>query len=378
LAAATGYTLNMPSGQTVAFNGQLHNGPYTRSNLGRGNGLQSGWHFLGNPYPSPISWTRAFAGEAGNANTGAQGLDNAVYVYQSSGQYGGGYASFVNGISVNGGTDEIALGRGFFVRTSAPGTAGRLALTNAARLTTYANPNLQRGTADTRPLVRLALAGAAGPTDEAVVYLENGATTGFDSAFDAYKITAGSRSLAFEVGGELLAVNALPLLGTAPAVLPLQVLVSQTGAYTIEARELLNLPQGTVAQLRDTQTGSLIALHPQTRYSFTATSTSLTGRFFLLLNPAQALASTPGSVLADVTLYPNPAHDRLWISRTSATAGQVLHLTLLNSLGQVVRQQTVSAASGNPAISLAGLARGIYTVQVRSAAGTVARRLAIE
>lgn len=376
LADATGYTLNMPAGETLVFTGLLHNGPYSQSFMPRGPWLQSGWYFLGNPFPAPISWTRTFAGDG--SGTAAVGLDNAVYTYQSSGHYAGGYASFVNNVGVNGGTDEIALGRGFFVRTTAVGTPGYLAFTQAARLTTYANPNLQRGTGEARPLVRLALLGSSGPTDEAVAYLETGATPGFDSAFDAYKIAAGANVLGFEVGAELLGANALPPLGAAPVVLPLRIITAQAGPYTLEVRQLINFGAGTTVQLRDTQTGTLTTLHAQTRYTFTMGAQPQRGRFFLLLNPAGALATAATSLEAQVLVYPSPAHDRLWLSRPANLAAQPLTITLLNTLGQVVRRQMVPATASDASLSLAGLARGIYTVRVMSAAGSVSRRVAVE
>jgi hypothetical protein len=363
-----GYTLNMPAGETFSFTGTLHNGPYTRSNLARGTGQQSGWHFLGNPYPSPISWTQAFAG--------ATGLDNAVYVYQSSGQYAGAYASFVNGVSINGGSDEIALGRGFFVRTSAAGTPGRLALTNAARLGSYANPNFQRPAADPRPLLRLALTASTGPADEAVVYVENNATTGFDARYDAFKIMAGQRSLGLALGSDLLAVQALPPLSGTPVVLPLRVLVEGAGTFTIEARELRNFPAGTQLLLHDTETGSLTPLTAQTRYRFTAPAQEQGGRFFLrLYRPTASLAA---QALSEAIVYPNPAHDRLWLARPAALAGLAATLTLRNSLGQVVRQQAVAATTADASVSLAGLARGVYTLQVQSTAGSLSRRVVVE
>ena len=370
LDAATGYTLNMPAGETFAWRGTLHNGPFARAGLGRGTGAQAGWHFLGNPYPAPIRWSLAFAG--------ATGLDDAVYTFQASGQYAGGYASFVNGVGLNGGTDELALGRGFFVRTSTAGTAGSLTFTNAARLGSYANPGFQRGTAETRPLLRLALQGPAGPADEAVAYLEAGATPGFDRTRDAYKIAAGPCSLGFEAGADLLGISALPPLGVAPVVLPLRVVTTQAGTYSLAVGALLNLPAGTTVQLRDALTGTLTALAPRTRYVFTAPATAPAGRFFVLINPAPRPAAPAASALAAISLYPNPAHDQLWLSRPAVLAEQSLSISLLNALGQVVRQQTAVSETADVPLSVKGLLPGIYTVRIRSAVGSFSRRVAVQ
>ncbi|MEJ7661041.1 MAG: hypothetical protein WKG07_16205 [Hymenobacter sp.] len=44
-------------------------------------------------------------------------LDDAIYVFQSTGQYAGQYRSFVNGV----GNSVLASMQGFFTRVSAPG-----------------------------------------------------------------------------------------------------------------------------------------------------------------------------------------------------------------------------------------------------------------
>ena len=76
--------------------------------------------FFGNPYPSPIDFSQT----AGVARTN---VDNAVYVFQSTGQYTGMYRTYVNGV---GGDPLVASMQGFFGRVSTPGT-GSLALNGA-------------------------------------------------------------------------------------------------------------------------------------------------------------------------------------------------------------------------------------------------------
>jgi hypothetical protein len=371
MTAGAGYTVNMPGNQLIDFVGTLGNGTITRSGLGRGTGPQAGWHLLGNPYPSPISWTSLFASTTG--------LDNAVYAFKSSGQYTGSYAGFVNGIGVNGGSAILPLGQAFFVRTSLPGSPGSVTFSNAARLTTYTSPLLQRGTNDTRPLLRLDLSTANGTTDQAVIYFEQGASAAFDRAFDAYRLGNDNPvQLGILAGSEELSINGLPVLGATAVTVPLVFHVAQSGSYTLAANQLLNLPQGWTATLCDAVTGARINLRQQPTYACTLTRNQNPTRFTVLLTPTEALATTPANISAQVTLYPNPAHERVTISLPATS--QVVAVSLLNGLGQEVRRQQVAAgrAGLNADLSLAGLAKGVYTLRISLPEGVVAKRLVVE
>jgi hypothetical protein len=80
-----------------------------------------------------------------------------------------------------------------------------------------------------------------------------------------------------------------------------------------------------------------------------------------------------------VALYPNPAHGSVSLSLPAVLGTQAVAVSLLNALGQTVLHQTlpVSADLLRP-LSLRGLAPGIYTVRLQTAAGTVSKRLTID
>ncbi|UOQ99937.1 T9SS type A sorting domain-containing protein [Hymenobacter sp. 5317J-9] len=365
-----GYTVNLAAGQTIDFVGTLGNGAVAIGALGRGVSAQAGWHLLGNPYPAPINWTQAFAG--------ASGLDNAVHVYKSSGQYAGTYASYVNGVGTNGGTNVIGLGQGFFVRASTPGATASLNLSNAARLSTYTSAAPQRGTAETRLLLQLSLSGA-GATDQAAVYFETGATAGFDAAFDAPKLTAGHRvQLALDDVTGPLAISGRPLLGNAPLTVPLAVRVAQAGTYTLRADELLNLPVGATVQLRDALTGTVTPLTPQVTYTFTADASLAGPRFSLIFQATRALATAPGQLSAQVVVFPNPAHQQLWLAVPGSS--QAVSVRLVNALGQLVLRQELPVAhgAGAQALAVGHAAPGVYTLHVALPEGVVTKRVVIE
>ena len=372
LVPGQGYTVNIPASQTVNFVGLLNNGDVPRTGLTRGGQTESGWQLLGNPYPSPISWTKTF----GN---GATGLFNEVHVVKSTGQYAGGYASYVNGVGVNGGIDEIAAMQGFFVRVAAAGVPGALTFRNSGRLTTYANPAFQRGSGSA-PLVRLALANNTGRTDEAVVYFDAAATTGFDAALDAHKLNlAGSTmALATEAAGAVvLSIDARPTIGTADVLVPLRVQAA-AGRYTISATELLRLPAGVRAFLRDALTGTATDLVQQSSYPFAVTAgASASGRFSLLLTTQGVLATAPAAISQQVNVFPNPTRGVVSVGLPAALARQATEATLVNALGQTVLRATLPAG---PVLTLAlpGVAQGVYTLRLVTSEGTVNKRLIVE
>lgn len=364
-----GYTVNMTAGQTVDFVGRLGNGTVTIGGLGRGTQAEAGWHLLGNPYPAPIDWNQAFASSTG--------LLNAVHVYKSSGRYTGFYASYVNNVGANGGSNIIPSGQAFFVRTSAAGTSGSLNLSNASRLTTYDAGTMQRTTADTRPLLHLSLNGP-GVSDQVAVYFEAGATAAFDAGFDAPKLSAGHNVLlGLSTPTGPLAINGLAPLAGAPVTVPLLVRVARPDTYTLRTDDLLNLPPGTTVQLRDALTGTLTPLAPLSTYSFTADA-SLTGpRFELIFTPGR-ITATAAALSAQVSVYPNPARQQLYLSLPADQ--QPAEVVLLNALGQQVLQRQLPASRGTVAqvLPLGQLARGVYTLRVALKAGTVTKRVVVE
>ncbi|RTQ52240.1 T9SS type A sorting domain-containing protein [Hymenobacter gummosus] len=371
MVAGLGYTVNLAAGQTVDFVGTLGNGSLTMSNLGRGPQAEAGWHLLGNPYPAPLDWTTLFASSSG--------LTNAVYVYKSSGQYTGRYASFVNGVGANGGTSTIPLGQAFFVRTLA-GQTGGVTFSNAARVTSYQNPAVQRGQ-ETRPLIALELQAPTGQRDEAVVYAETGATAGFDAAFDALKITAGGLPLLSLPAGNAdeLAISGLPALGSTAQVIPLTVRVAAAGTYSLTAARLLNLPAGCRVSLLDAQTGTSTPLTAQAAYSFSAAAGAQPGRFSLVIDPARPTATT-GALAQQVSLYPNPAHGQLWLTLPAAYAQRPVQVKMLNALGQTVLTQTLPAGrAAAAALNLpATLTKGVYSVRIQLPEAVVDKRVVIE
>ena len=372
-----GYTVNAPNTALIDFVGTLNNGTVSSGTLSRGSDAAAGWQLLGNPYPSPLDWSTVTAGQR-------PGMDAAIYVFESAGQYGGSYRANVNGVGGNGNSPQplVVSSQGYFARVTAPNGTGSVNLDNSNRVTTFGpQPSFGRSTADARPQLRLELLGN-GLADRAHVYFQTGATTGVDSEFDAVKLpNPTGLNLASVTSTENLAINGLPALATATVLVPLRVAVPLAGSYSLNAGDLANLA-GTTVTLIDAQTNTRTVLAAGTTYTFSLTSTTAPGRFSVEFRPTGALATTPAQALAAQTqLFPNPASASFRVQLPVLSAKATVQATLLNALGQTVLRRSLSAAAGqaiDAEFDVRALAAGVYTLRLDVNSTPVTRKVVVE
>ncbi|MDO7848988.1 FG-GAP-like repeat-containing protein [Hymenobacter sp. M29] len=380
LEVGRGYVVQIGAAQLVDFTGQPNTGPYTlaldRNAAATPGATEAGWQLLGNPYPAPIDFRLVDAADRAN-------LDASVYVIESSGPYTGAYRAFVNGV---GSSPLVGSGQSFFVRVSDGQTAGSFTFRNNQRLTTFATQApVYRTTADARSLVQLALRGATGAADDFFAYAETGATPAYDIAFDAVKLanSTGLNLSSAATTGERLAIDGRAAF-TAATVLSLNVGVPAAGTYSFAAAQLNNLPAGLDALLTDAATGQTVNLRTQPSYSFSVSTAQanavLTSRFTLRFAASSPLATASALTAAEVTLYPNPAHDRFSVLVPAVAGATQVQGTLLNALGQTVRTQLGAATAQGTRLSFgtSGLAAGVYTLRLRVGTATLAKRVVIQ
>ena len=371
LAVGWGYAVNIGAGEVVTFRGPLNNGPLALALTStRPNYPDGGWQLLGNPYPAPLDYSLVDPADRA-------GLEDAIYVYRSTGPYAGQYRSYLNGI----GNPVLPVGQAYFARVVEGQSTATMTFRNSQRLATPASTPLQRAPAETRPLLQLVLQGAGSPlADEATVYFEPGATSGLDPHYDAEKLpNPNGLNLATSQGGRQLSIEGQAPLGPAERVLPLAVGVPAAGTYTLRASQLLNLA-GVPVYLRDVQLGTLTDLRQQPTYQFAVANAAalLTGRFELLFSPQQALATVPATLAQQVAAYPNPAKNQVAIELPLALRQQPVAVALVDALGRVVRQQVLPASPAPCLLPLAGVAPGIYSLRLATELGPVVQKLVIE
>ncbi|MDO3417327.1 ice-binding family protein [Hymenobacter sp. BT770] len=383
LAVGQGYIANLSASQLVDFVGELTNGNQTlslsRNAAATANAADAGWQLVGNPYPAPLDYSLVAASDR-------TGLDAAIYVYASDGPYTGQYRAYLPPAGNNPGIGNSVLpvAQGFFAHVSSGQATASLTFRNSQRLTTPNSTALQRSTAETRPMVQLELRAGNGTADMLYAYAEASATAAFDTQFDALKLpnTSGLNLASVAATSESLAIDARPVF-TAATVLPLTVGVPTAGTYKLAAA-LDNLPASLDAMLTDAATGQTVNLRLQPAYSFSVTSAqaaaSMTGRFTLHFAARSVLANAQALTAAEVTLYPNPAHNAFTVLVPAMAGATQVHADLLNTLGQVVRRQNaaLAATGARLAVDASGLAAGVYTLRLQVGATTLAKRVVIQ
>lgn len=133
--------------------------------------VSDGWNLVGNPYASALDWN--------DTTITRVNMDNAFYIWNAE---SGVYASYVDGIGSNGGTNVIASGQSFYVRSNDVNPV--LTVTESSK-TTGTDPFLK--TTSGTSYFSMKIENSAG-TDEAVIRPRAGATENFDAEFDAHKM----------------------------------------------------------------------------------------------------------------------------------------------------------------------------------------------
>ncbi|MBF9221550.1 T9SS type A sorting domain-containing protein [Hymenobacter ruricola] len=100
----------------------------------------------------------------------------------------------------------------------------------------------------------------------------------------------------------------------------------------------------------------------------------------LVLLAAPKVRAQASEPLADLHLYPNPAHIRATVEVPAVPGATQATVTLLNAQGTAVFEQPVSLpeTGGTAEIPLLGRAPGLYRVQVQVGEVRTARTLKVE
>jgi len=238
-----GYWTKFSNDKTISFNDTLNTGIFTYTDFyriapyGYGN---MGWNFLGNPYPSAISWDSVI-----NINGGTQDfkaitkLNNALHVINDNGNYD----SYVYFVGTNGFKGIVPPHKAFWTQVShdyydsnnplLPVSGANLNLDNSVRVHENLVP-VSKSTLD--GIIRLNIERNQGK-DEAILRLVPNATFNFDPAFDAYKFISES-SHAPQIymatnAQDKMAINSLPDNPNLPVSIPLGIVSAANQLHTL-------------------------------------------------------------------------------------------------------------------------------------------------
>ncbi|MFN8316978.1 MAG: hypothetical protein U0T32_11085 [Chitinophagales bacterium] len=276
-----------------------------------------GWNLIGNPYPSPVSWSSLKALNAGKT-------DGSYYVYKTTGEYTGNWGSHNGVTGVNGATNEIASMQGFYVKAASSTT---FAANNASRVANETTAFFK--TDDVQPdEIRLLLSNNVN-SDEVVTYTDPNATSNYDSGLDALKMSGGSTVyMSVKQGGQEMAINVIDVVN-AQTELPLVLWARDTGAYTFSATEL-NLTT-LIAYLKDATTNTLTDLRTNTPTLQLNGGQTYDGRYSIVFEDVKNTTGIVNTKESNIQIY--AVEGNVIVQRSSNSNANI---TITNMLGQTV------------------------------------------
>jgi hypothetical protein len=310
-----GYNSAYNENVTKTFTGELNTGDFTFNEsstpaITYTSGQGEGWNLIGNPYPSAFDWD-----ECSKTN-----IDASVYSYAGeAGQYKS-WNGTVGGLT--GGI--IPPGNGFFIKVS---SGASLTIPNSSRVHTATN--FYKETTYVKDLLKLKVEGN-GYTDETYILFNEYATTGFDKAYDAYKIFGIEEApqLYTKTNDSQLSINVLPY-ATEEITIPLNLVVGTEKEYKISVTE--NSFWETVSiSLKDLQSGQTYNLRTQTEVILNHSPDNSPERFLLYINGATSIEEILNE---DNNIEIYSYADRIFIQ--TKTEGD-LQISVYNLLGQTL------------------------------------------
>ena len=251
-----GYLVAYYTASTKQFTGSLHRQDVYLNNLQIHSGTNAGWHLLGNPFQSALTW--------GTADWMLTRIVTTAKIWKES------TASYVD-IAPGG---IIPAMNGFMVQVS-NGT-GIINIPKAARVH---NTTTAWYKSSGYPTLLLVANDPTGHTaQESIVNFIPEATAGFDPAFDSHFFAGYAPQFYSVAGDEHLSTNALPEAGGTVSI-PLNFIKNGGVIFSIEAQTISGIT-GPIL-LNDLKTGASQDLTVNPVYNFTSEPNDSPARFLV-------------------------------------------------------------------------------------------------
>jgi PKD repeat protein len=314
LVPGRGYFEYMPAGAaTLITRGTINSGSINLNPQYTANGSGAGWNLLGNPYPATISWD--------SPSWTKTNMNNAVYIYRASLNQ---YASYVNGVSTNGGDGLIAPGQSFFVEANASGAA--LILTEDCKSKAA---GAFRSSQVAQQMLSLHLSNGNWQ-DETILIRNEYATHSYDREFDAKKLRSPMPEAPYmatvDANGEDLSINSMGS-GGEEEIIPIRLEAGVTGVYMLQVSGIEAFAKGACITLEDIFTGTTYVLNNQEMIEIPLEAGDHTLRYQLRIGAAalssvtDADCTSKNSGSAEVTLPMNTTSVVEWFNAAEASIG---------------------------------------------------------
>lgn len=333
-----GYLTAWQSSVTKTFTGALNNENIVNTNLSfTGSQTYTGYHLLGNPYPSALQWNVTdWSGNNVNANVKIWHEGNASY-------------------SDIGEDGTIPAMQGFMVYVSSSPNSLTIPIAKRIHSTTawYKDTELNR--------IKLTVFDTEGGTaQESIIKFNEDATSGFDNDFDSRFMAGYAPHIYSETEDGALSTNVLSEI-TIEVTIPMSFIKNASSTYYIEVEGVNNLePQETV-YLTDLKTNHTQILNDNPVYNFTSEEGDIIERFVIHFSPL-GIEEPESTELIQIWAASNSIN----ILNQTNSVGEI---RLINMFGQEVFKSKLNGDS-NQQISV-NVASGYYIVNTVTNNGVV-------
>lgn len=305
-----------------------------------GDSEQEGWNLIGNPYPCTVDFDLIGASDRTN-------MEYRFYVFSaSSGNYGS-YTGQVGGSGTNGVDRYIPSMQGFWVHATAAGSS--LTFREDDKVGTE-DPSFVKNAVNDQ-FFRIKMTGDQNSyQDEAVIIINDNATSGVYDNLDSYKLYAPSDyanyspSLAL-VLDDSVDLTTMSFAHDASYTIPFKALAGQLaqGQYTLDFSNLDEFQADACVQLEDLHLGTMTDLRANPAYTFASSDTTTAPRFVIHVNSliddmtstdASCDGMTDGNVIVEVTA--GNSFDFVWMDGSSnviQTSAGVMDADTLSNIG---------------------------------------------
>ena len=314
----------------------------------------NGWNLLSNPYASPIDWN--------SANWVRSGVSSTFYVWNPRTNQYATYNSQNPGAAINGGSQYIASGQSFFIKSTA--NTPLLNVTEGVKASQTPDTLLLRLSQPENQLLLSLNQPETETRDEIIVAFDPNAKEEYEERFDAFKPALPGTTADLSVlneKGESLSVHTFkkPEGETFKKVIPV-VIKAVSGNYFIEAEQLETFGSDVKFFLEDTYNRNYVALQKGDRYNFEVNEDPLSSgnkRMRLVITNERNAAVLTSAI----NVYPNPSNgNAVNVTIFEKSAGM---LTVTDMLGsEVLRISNPANQQQIQLGNLSELSKGIYTL----------------
>jgi hypothetical protein len=292
--------------------------------------VQRGFHLIGNPYPSHVSWDLATKTNIGTTiwyRTVSTGGSMVFDTYNSTGGIGTNNNGFGTVTGILGPMQSV------WVRASTDNVSGSITFDLGMRTHTS---SVSMKKENQNNILRLKIANGSN-MDETVIYFNSSADNNFDT-FDSEKMFATDDSIpqiySTTSDNTEVAINGQnELLPNVERIVPLGFSTSVQGTYTLQATNLDVFDPSVTVYLEDLLTGNFIDLRSNNFYSFSSVVVNDTNRFKLHFNGV--ITEIPKDDINNSIVY--SANGNIYISTTLDNS----YVEIYNILGEKLLQTNI-------------------------------------